>query len=304
MDIKQLEYFIKVAEFGSFSRAATTMDVEQPALSKQVRLLEQELRQTLLTRTGRGVVPTAAGKLLLEHGRGILYQMARLREELGRMRGTLSGRVALGMSPSIARVLAAALILELRKQLPQVTLAVSEGMTQSMQEAVATGSLDAALLYNITPSPLITATSLLDEELFLVQRRSSGSARRSARSVSMEEISKLPLVMPTRPNTLRLLVESEMASRGYKPNIAFEVDGVPTILDLVADGAGSTLVSRRAVETSVHTAQLVLRRIARPPVRSRLQLVVSSERSPTLTQRTTLEIIAPLARKLLAIKAS
>ncbi len=110
--------------------------------------------------------------------------------------------------------------------------------------------------------------------------------------------------MPTRPNTLPAAGGIRDGQPGCKPNIAFEVDDVPTILDLVADGAGSTLVSRRAVETSVHTAQLVLRRIARPPVRSRLQLVVSSERSPTLTQRTTLEIIVPLARKLLAAKAS
>ena len=84
MDLKQLEYFVRVAELGSFTRAAIELDVAQPALSRQVRLLEVELRQTLLVRSGRGALPTEAGKLLLEHGRGILYQVERAREDQSR----------------------------------------------------------------------------------------------------------------------------------------------------------------------------------------------------------------------------
>src|SRR5450830_468852 len=75
MDLKQLEYFVRVAELGSFTRAAIALDVAQPALGRQVRLLEVELRQNLLTRNGRGALPTEAGKLLLAHGRGILHQV-------------------------------------------------------------------------------------------------------------------------------------------------------------------------------------------------------------------------------------
>src|SRR6476620_9838856 len=105
MDLRQIEYFVRVAELGSFTRASIALDVAQPALSRQVRLLEVELRQNLLVRNGRGAVPTEAGQLLLEHGRGILHQVQRAREELGRVRGALSGRVAVGVPPSIARVL-------------------------------------------------------------------------------------------------------------------------------------------------------------------------------------------------------
>ena len=96
MDLKQLEYFVRVAELGSFTRAALALNVAQPALSRHVRLLEVELRQSLLVRNGRGATPTEAGQLLLEHGRGILHQVERAREELGRVRSGLSGRVALG----------------------------------------------------------------------------------------------------------------------------------------------------------------------------------------------------------------
>ena len=97
MDLKQIEYFVRVAELGSFTRASVVLNIAQPALSRQVRLLEVELRQNLLVRNGRGATPTEAGKVLLEHGRGILHQVERAREELGRVRGALAGRVAIGL---------------------------------------------------------------------------------------------------------------------------------------------------------------------------------------------------------------
>ena len=110
MDLKQLEYFARVAELGSFTRAAAVLGVAQPALSRQVRLLEVELRQNLLLRNGRGVTTTDAGKMLLEHARGILHQFERAREDMGRVRGALAGRVAVGLPPSMAKMLTAATI--------------------------------------------------------------------------------------------------------------------------------------------------------------------------------------------------
>ena len=88
MDLKQLEYFIRVAELGGFTRASIALDIAQPALSRQVRQLEVELGHTLLIRNGRGVTLTESGKQLLEHARGILYQVSRTREELGRVSGS------------------------------------------------------------------------------------------------------------------------------------------------------------------------------------------------------------------------
>ncbi|MCB1718541.1 MAG: LysR family transcriptional regulator, partial [Candidatus Competibacteraceae bacterium] len=91
MDLKQIEYFIRVAELGSFTRASIDLNVAQPALSRQVRLLEVELGQSLLIRNGRGVIATDAGKSLLEHGRGVMHQIERLREDLTRVRAGLLG---------------------------------------------------------------------------------------------------------------------------------------------------------------------------------------------------------------------
>jgi LysR family nitrogen assimilation transcriptional regulator len=300
MDLKQLEYFVRVAELGSFTRAAIALDVAQPALSRQVRLLEVELRQSLLTRNGRGAAPTEAGKLLLEHGRGILHQVERAREELGRVRGALAGRVAIGLPPSVAKVMAVPLIREFRQRMPQATLSISEGLSVGMHESLASGRLDIALLYNASPSPDIELTPLLEEPLFLVQRR-DGKSQSAAkpRPVPLREVAKLPLVIPSRPNAIRMLVETEMANLGCRPRVALEIDGVAAILDLVEDGAGSAVLSRNAVVTSARPQAFAIRPIGAPALRSKLSLAMSSQRPATLTQEAMFQLIQQTARALL-----
>ncbi len=300
MDLKQLEYFVRVAELGSFTRAGIALGVAQPALSRQVRLLEVELRQNLLVRNGRGALPTEAGKLLLEHGRGILHQVERAREELGRIRGALAGRVAIGLPPSLSKVLAVPLIREFRRRMPQATLSISEGLSLSMNESLASGRLDIALLYNATSSAEVEVIPLLEEALFLVQRKPAGPATRTRpAAVPLREVANLPLVIPTRPNAIRMLVEAEMANQGCHPTIALEIDGVAAILDLVADGAGSAVLSRHAVETSARPKAFVMRVIGKPPLRSKLSVAVSAQRPATLTQKAMLELIQATARTLL-----
>jgi len=171
MDLKQLEYFVRVAELGSFTRAAVALNLAQPALSRQVRLLEVELRQNLLIRNGRGALPTEAGKLLLAHGRGILHQVERAYEELGRVRGSLAGRVAVGLPTSLARALTVPLTRTFRAELPDATISISEGLSVAMQESLVTGRLDIAVLYNAQTTADTEITPLLEEDLLLVQRR-------------------------------------------------------------------------------------------------------------------------------------
>ncbi len=297
MDLKQLEYFVRVAELGSFTRAAVALDVAQPALSRQVRLLEVELRQSLLTRNGRGAVPTEAGQLLLEHGRGILHQVARAREELGRVRGQLAGRVAVGLPPSVAKVLALPLIREFRQRMPQATVSISESLSIGMQEALGNGRLDIALLYNAQPSPGVELTPLLEEPLFLVQR-GPGPAR--PKPIALRDVADIPLVIPTRPNAIRMLVEAELANVDCRLQVALEVDGVSAILDLVADGAGAAILSRHAVATSSQPQAFATRPVGAPALRSKLVVAMSSQRPATLTQQAMLRLIQELAPPLMA----
>ncbi|GAB3762467.1 LysR family transcriptional regulator [Ramlibacter monticola] len=292
MDLKQLEYFVRVAELGSFTRAAIELDVAQPALSRQVRLLEVELRQNLLVRNGRGAVPTEAGKLLLEHGRGILYQVERAREDLGRLRGGLAGRVAVGLPSSIARALTVPLTRAFREQLPEARLSISEGLSSALLEGLVSGRLDIAVLYNAQPSRELDLTPLLEEELVLVRARPPGLQEDPPPGpITLAEVAGLPLVIPTRPNAIRNYVEAEMADIGCRPNVVLEIDGVSAILDLVLDGAGCAILSRNAVLNSPRPSAYSTQAIGAPPLRIRLSLATSLQRPATPVQKATLDLI-------------
>ena len=292
MDLRQLEYFVRVAELGSFTRASSVLNIAQPALSRQVRLLEVELRQTLLLRNGRGVTTTEAGKLLLEHGRGILHQVERAREDLGRVRGALAGRVALGLPPSIAKMMTVPLTREFRKRLPSAALSISEGLTISMHEWLLTGRLDIALLYNPPPTPELNTVPLMEEELFLIGLR---SPKGPTDSISLKDVAALPLVIPSRPNAIRMAVETQMAGIGCKPNISLEIDGISAILDLVADGAGHAILPKYALATSSKPEVYLARPIITPKLGSKLALATAAGRTTTMTQQAMIELIQQVA---------
>jgi LysR family nitrogen assimilation transcriptional regulator len=296
MDLKQLEYFVRVAELGSFTRAAIELDVAQPALSRQVRLLEVELRQTLLVRNGRGAVPTEAGKVLLEHGRGILYQVERAREDLGRLRGGLSGRVAVGLPSSVARVLTVPLTRAFREKLPEARLSISEGLSGGLQETLISGRLDIVVLYNAQPTRELDILPLLEEELLLVRARPPGLHEDPPPGpVTLEAVSQMPLVIPSRPNAIRMHVESEMAAVGLRPNVTLEIDGVSAILDLVLDGAGCAVLSHNALLNSPRPSAYTAQRIGSPPLRIALSLATSLQRPATPVQKAALELIREIA---------
>ena len=151
--------------------------------------------------------------------------------------------MAIGLPPSIAKVLTVPLTRAFRVKMPDAALAISEGLSVAMRESLTTGLLDIALLYNTAPAPGIEITALLEEDLFLVQRRPAAQTDADAAAlagipVPLHALTQFPLVIPTRPNSIRMLVESELAAQGGRPQISLEIDGVAAILDLVADGAG------------------------------------------------------------------
>ncbi len=295
IDLKQLEYFVRVADLGSFTRASAALDIAQPALSRQVRQLEVELRQTLLVRNGRGATPTEAGKLLLEHSRGILHQVQRAREELGRVRGALAGRVAIGLPTSLARVLTVPLTRQFRAQMPDAAISISEALSTTLQDGLITGRLDVAVLYNAQRASEIDLLALTEEELVLVSKRPLGLAEDPPPGpIALKGLADMPLVIPSRPNAIRMHVETTLAGIGCRPNIALEIDGVSAILDLVADGAGSALLSRNAVASSIKPSAFTVRAICDPPLRTRVSIATSALRPTTLTQKATMTLLSKM----------
>jgi len=243
MDLKQLEYFVRVAELGSFTRYSIELGVAQPALSRQVRSLEVELRQNLFERNGRGVTLTDAGSRLLAHGRGILQQVQRARQELEALRGTAAGALALGLPPSLSRSLTAPLVEAFRARLPAATLTVVEGLSTYMVEWLVQGRVDCAAVYNATPSPAVELQPVLEERLYLVSAR--GKARTAVGPpVSLAEVAARPLVIPTRPHAIRMQIETALAEAGVETTAAEDhrdADGVPSrgvVLANVRDDEG------------------------------------------------------------------
>lgn len=303
MDLKQLAYFVRVAELGSFTRASIALDIAQPALSRQIRLLEVELRQSLLTRNGRGALPTEAGTLLLKHGRGILHQVEVAREELGAVRGALAGRVSIGLPPSLSRLITVPLTRAFRQQLPQAHLTLTEGFSVLMYEGLRVGNLDMAVLYNAEHSPEVEMSTLHTEELVLISRstddkggpRGSAAAHeevpRKRQPISLAEVADLPLILPSRPNAFRILIEGEMVGIGRKPQITLEVDGLNAILSLVKEGMGHAVLPSYTLSNFDDPSPFKVRSIHSPRIMSQLMLVRSARRPSTETQKMAIEVV-------------
>lgn len=232
MDLKQLEYFVHVAELGSFTRASSFLQIAQPALSRQIRALEVELRQTLFERNGRGVTLTDPGRRLLEHGRGILQQVLRARQDLEERRGDVTGHLAVGMPPSVSRTLTAPLVTEFRSRFPRATLTVLEGLSAYMLEWLQIGRIDCAVVYNVAPSPAVDLQPVLDESLYLVGARREGEPPVGP-PVPLATLATLELVMPSRPHSIRMLLETALIAEGGRPRVGIEIESVPAILELV-----------------------------------------------------------------------
>lgn len=246
MDLRQLTYFVQVAELGSFTRAATVLRVAQPALSRQVRALEVELRQTLLNRNGRGVTLTESGRRLLGHGRSILDQVERAVQDLEDHRGAPVGRFALGVPPSVGGVLTAPLVAAFRERFPKATLTIVEGLTTYVLEWLQQGRVDCAVAYNAAPSAAIELQPVLQEPLHLVSRQAASPRLRPA-PVTLAELAERELVIPSRPHAIRMQLEAAMAAASLKPRVALEIESVPAMLDLVQANPLHAVLARNAL---------------------------------------------------------
>jgi len=303
MDLKQIESFVRVAELGSFSRAAVALGIAQPLLSRHVRQLEVEYRQTFLLRNGRGVTLTEAGLVLLEHGRGILHQVALAEEELGSIRGALSGRVSIGLPPSLSKLITVPLTHAFRSALPQAQLTLTEGFSVLMYEGLRAGRLDMTVLYNPPPSPDLETEVLHEEALVLISAgaKASGRAPRVLGDVvALKDLADLPLIIPSRPNAFRLLLEAEMVRIGVKPNIVLEIDGLNAILDLVKEGLGYAVLPQYTLSNLAKPHPLVTHAIRNPTLMSALTLVWSARRPTTETHKVALDMVKRVVQKAIA----
>jgi LysR family transcriptional regulator, nitrogen assimilation regulatory protein len=298
MDLKKLDYFVQVADLRSFTKAAAVLSIAQSALSHQVRQLEMELDQTLLYRNGRGVMPTDAGRRLLAHARGILIQVRRARDELSETKDTMVGHVTLGMPTSIARLLTVPLVKAFRTAFPKGRLGIVEALSIPVVEWLVEGRLDMGLVYNPASQPSIEIRSLHEQELYLISSRPRG-ANQQPKTVPLRDLPRYPLIIPSRRNANRILIESQLALVGLKPQIELEIDGIASILDLVYEGYGHAVLPLNSLRCHPFGRSFIARPIVRPKLSVRPALVTCAHRPVTPLARETLSLIEKTATRVL-----
>ncbi|WP_077033773.1 LysR family transcriptional regulator [Pelomonas sp. KK5] len=288
MTLTQIEAFVLVAEHGSFSRAALVAGMAQPLLSRQVRALETELRETLLLRHGRGVRLTDAGQRLLEHGQDILQLVGQARADLQALRNEPVGRITLAMPPTQARLLTLPLVQHFKTAFPRGELAIMEGFSVHLTEWLLTGRCDLAMIYNPEPLPALDILPLRRDELCLF---SAADQAPKKGPLSLEALAKLPLVLPQRGQIFRSLLEAAAAQAGVQLNVAWEVSSVPAIMDLVAAGIGHAALDENALQAYGQPGRIKLTRFSDASLlSSTLCLVTPASRRAT-----------PLMRQLAAV---
>jgi LysR family transcriptional regulator, nitrogen assimilation regulatory protein len=297
LNLRQLESFVRVAELGGFSQAARVLGIAQPALSRQVRQLETDLRETLLLRNGRGVALTPSGRRLFEHGVAILQQVAQARADLGAQRDAPVGQVTVALPPSIGRRLTQPLIERFRAQLPGARVTIVEGLSAHIAEWIASGRADLGLVYSPEPSKALEFEPLLREPLCLVQPGARGT-KRAAPTVKLTELGRYPLIVPERHQALRRLLETQALLAGVRLAIDCEVSSIPAIIDLVCARVGHAVLNASAVAASGRAAELQVRRIVEPEVPSVLCLAQSTTKPPTPLTREARRLLVALVAEL------
>jgi len=238
---RHLRYFVKIVEAGSFSRAAATIFVAQPALSQQIAELEEQLGVSLLKRSARGVRPTAAGEVLYREASAILRQVEQLPSIVRSSGGEAQGAVSLGMSSTLAATLAGAFIETCKSALPKIILKFAVSDSESIKSRIQSQALDIAVVFEDELVPIFSRKPLFRQRLYLVCHQPNDTR---AASVSLNHIAKLPLILPGQPNVARVLIDRAFTAAGLTPNVVAEADVLSSILSAVRTGIGNTILPK------------------------------------------------------------
>ena len=254
MDLKQLTTFMQVAELGSLSKASDRLRIVQPALSRQIRMLEEELKVTLFSRHGRGMVLTHAGEMLRERAASILRQVEETRADLSLEAGSVRGQVILGVPPTVGDVLATRLIQRFLQCYPEVRLRVVTAFSGYLLDWLHSSEIDIAVLYGTEQGANIRFTPLLVENLYFITQGQATRGQHAA--ISFAELSEQKLILPGPQHGLRILIENEAARKGLNLTIPVEVDALQVLKGLVAAGIGGTVLPMPAVHQEVLEGKL------------------------------------------------
>jgi DNA-binding transcriptional LysR family regulator len=249
MDLRRLEIFAKVAELGSFSRAAEALFLTQPTVSEHVRGLEDELGVQLLDRLGRGATPTRAGQLCLDYARRILSLAREARQAIDQFQGRMSGELVVGGSTIPGEYLLPALIGQFKTKYPEISISLMIGPSREVTGWVEDGRVEVGVVGAHPSARVLESRELMSDELVLVVP--SGHAWSGRAVVTLAEVRTEPIILRERGSGSRQAFERALEDAGLDLSafrIAGEMASTQAIKQAVRAGVGLSLISKRAVE--------------------------------------------------------
>jgi LysR family transcriptional regulator, nitrogen assimilation regulatory protein len=239
MQFRQLRYFVKIVDAGSFSRAAAVVHVAQPALSQQIAELEARFGVSLLQRSARGVRTTAAGEILYKEASAILQQLDRLPSIIQPNQGEPEGTVGIGLVHSLTAKVLGGILDACRMALPKVIVRVLDHDRAGLEDAIRLGSLDLAVCYEDDSPPTVSRKPLFTHKLYLVSRDETPGME----AITLEQVARLPLVLPGPASTRRALIERKFSEADLKPNVVVEAESLAAAMWVVQRGGTYSIVA-------------------------------------------------------------
>jgi LysR family transcriptional regulator, nitrogen assimilation regulatory protein len=301
MRIRQLEWFNRVCETGSITRAAALLNIAQPALGKQISALEREFGVSLLKRGPLGTKPTPAGEVLLEEGNEILLRLQKLKRKLNSLSRSCKAPLRLGLPPTLMKVMARDLLREPSLQREGITIQLSEEHPHVLIDHVESGRLDAAFAYNAPSDRAIVCSCLLSEPIYIIA--ASGTKFDNIRSIAMADLEDVGLAMPSRQSLVRMHIENAMRERGLVLRVTYEADSIQAIRDLILSGMAFGILPRYAFVDEIKAGAVVALKVINPVVMRSLSLV-TSENFDDLFKSSIFDVLASFACKVETLNAS
>jgi LysR family nitrogen assimilation transcriptional regulator len=285
LDLRQLEYFVALADAETISGAASRLGITQPSLSEALTRLESQLDVLLVLRGAQGTHLTAAGAALANCGRDILKNVDVALEEVRHHGSETRGLVAVGLPQGMAHLLSIPLSETVQIELPTVRLRITEGASQDVLGWLASGQIDFAVVGQHNEDRGVEARPLLDEELFLVAASDNwppaGKRLAPGEPIEFKELKGLPLVLPGIQNGPREFIERFAQSNAVQLDVVVEIDSQQQIARLISRSAVYSIMSHASVMSEVSKGELVIVPIVNPMLRQTAYLTRNRSRPVT-----------------------
>jgi LysR family transcriptional regulator, nitrogen assimilation regulatory protein len=278
-----------VAELGSLSKAADRLRSAQPALSRHIKLLEHELRVELFVRNGRGMLLTSAGRMLLDRTTGLIRQIEQVRDDLQSAKGSPSGRVILGLVPTVSAVFSGRFARRVIAEFPDISLRIVESYGGHLVEWLHRGEMDLAITYGPAVDLHLQVRSIGRESIAVVGPPGSGLNRK--KQVDLKWLVKQKLILPSISHGLRALLEKAVAREQLTLNAMIEADSYRAQISLMEEGLGYTLLPPSAIRAELAAKRLEMAALVNPPVSRELILASPIADQPSIATTTIATLI-------------